>query len=49
MVMHTKKDVFGNWTEKQMYGDYCLLNRKTKSDGYPMRTLEELFDAIGRT
>ena len=30
-----------------MYGDYRPINRKTKSDGYPMPIPEELFDAIG--
>lgn len=28
-VMPSKKDVLGNWTEKQMYGDYRPVNRKT--------------------
>ena len=46
-VMPTKKDSFGNWIEKWMYGDYRPVNRKTKSDCYPMPTLEELFDSLG--
>jgi len=45
-VMPSKKDIFGNWTEKQMCGDYHPVNQKTKSDQYPMPILEELFDAI---
>lgn len=46
-VMPSKKDVFGNWTEKRMCGDYRPVNRKTKSDRYPMPMPEELFDAVG--
>ena len=48
IVMPAKKDIFGNWTEKRMYGDYRLVNKKTKSDRYPMPTPEELFDAVGK-
>ena len=47
MVMPSKKGIFGNWMEKRMCGDYRLVNRKTKSDRYPMPIPEELFDAIG--
>ena len=46
-VMPSKKDIFGNWTEKRMCGDYRPVNRKTKSDRYPMPMPEELFDALG--
>ena len=46
-VMPSKKDIFGNWTEKRMCGDYRPVNRKTKSDRYPMPTPEELIDAVG--
>ena len=46
-VMPAKKDIFGNWTEKRMCGDYQPINRKTKSDRYPMPTPEELFDFLG--
>lgn len=46
-VMPSKKDIFGNWMEKQMCRDYRLVNWKTKSDRYPMPTLEELFDVVG--
>ena len=44
--MPSKKDVFGNWTEKQMCDDYCPVNCKAKSDRYPMPMLEELFDVV---
>ena len=47
MVMTSKEDIFGNWMEKWMCGDYRPINRKTKSDGCPVTILEELFDAIG--
>jgi len=47
-VMPAKKDVLGNWTEKRMCGDYRPVNKKTKSDRYPMPTPEELFDAVGK-
>lgn len=46
-VMPAKKDVFGNWTERRMCGDYRLVNRQTKSDRYAMPIPEEIFDAIG--
>ena len=46
-VMPTKKDIFGNWIEKRMCGDYRPANRKTKSNRYPMPTSEELFDSLG--
>ena len=46
-VMPSKKYIFGNWTEKQMCGDYRPIYRKTKSDRYPMPMQEELFDALG--
>ena len=45
-VMPSKKNIFGNWMEKRMCGNYCPVNRKTKSDWYFMPILEELFDAI---
>ena len=45
--MSLKKDIFGNWTVKRMCMDYRPVNRKTKSDRYPMPIPEELFDAIG--
>nr|PNR31512.1 hypothetical protein PHYPA_025633 [Physcomitrium patens] len=45
--MPWKKYVFGNWTEKQMCGDYHLVNYKIKFDQYLMPMLEELFDRVG--
>jgi hypothetical protein len=47
VFMPLKKYIFGNWTEKWMCGDNRPLNRKTKSDRYPMPMPEELFDALG--
>jgi hypothetical protein len=46
-VMPSKKDIYGNWTEKKMYGDYRRINKFTKSDHYAMPTPEENFEAIG--
>jgi hypothetical protein len=46
-VMLTKKDVHGNYTNRQMCGDYRPINRKTKSDKYAMPTPEEIFDVVG--
>jgi hypothetical protein len=40
-VMPSKKDIYGNWTEKRMCGDYRRINKFTKSDRYAMPTLEE--------
>ena len=37
-VIPSKKDIFGNWTEKKMCEDYCLVNKKTKLDHFPMPT-----------
>jgi hypothetical protein len=34
-VMPSKKDIYDNWTEKRMYGDYRRINKFTKSDRYP--------------
>jgi hypothetical protein len=48
-VMPSKKDIYGNWTEKRMYGDYLPLNNRTKSDRYAMPTPEEIFDSVGHT
>jgi hypothetical protein len=45
-VMPSKKDIYGNWTKKRMYGDYRRINKFTKSDSYAMPTLEENFEAI---
>jgi hypothetical protein len=30
------KDIYGNWTEKKMYGDYRRINKFTKFDHYAM-------------
>jgi hypothetical protein len=46
MVMPSKKDIYGNWTEKRMCGDYRRINKLTKSNRYAMPTLEENFEAI---
>ena len=46
-VMPSKKDIFGNLTEKRMFGDYRPVNKKTNLECYPMPTLEDLFDAVG--
>ena len=46
-VMPSKKDIYGNWTEKRMCGDYRRINKFTKSDRYAMPTPEENFEAIG--
>jgi hypothetical protein len=46
-VMPSKKDIYGNWTEKRMCGDYRRINKFTKSYRYAMPTPEENFEAIG--
>jgi hypothetical protein len=46
-IMPSKKDIYGNWTEKRMCGDYKRINKFTKSDRYAMPTPEENFEAIG--
>jgi hypothetical protein len=46
-VMPSKKDIYGNWTEKRICGDYKRINKFTKLDRYAMPTLEENFEAIG--
>jgi hypothetical protein len=35
-VMPSKKDIYGNWTEKRMCEDYRRINKFTKSDRYAM-------------
>ena len=47
IVMPSKKDIYGNWTEKRMYGDYRKNNKFTKSNCYAILTLQENFDTIG--
>jgi hypothetical protein len=46
-VIPSKNDIYGNWTEKKMCGDYRSINKFTKSDHYAMPTPEENFEAIG--
>jgi hypothetical protein len=46
-VMPSKKDIYGNWTEKRMCRDYRRINKFTKSDRYAMSIPEENFEAIG--
>jgi hypothetical protein len=46
-VMPFKKDIYNNWTEKRMCGDYRKINKFTKSDRYAMSTPEKNFEAIG--
>jgi putative transposase len=48
MMMLAKKDVLGDWMEKQMWGNYRPINRKTKLDYYPMPSPKELFDGLGK-
>jgi hypothetical protein len=45
-MMLTKKDIFGNWTEQCMCGDYHLINKRTFSNKYAMPLLEEIFNAL---
>jgi len=47
-MMPTKKDIFGNWTEWRMCGDYHLINKHMELDKYAMPLLEEIFDALGQ-
>jgi hypothetical protein len=49
IMMLTKKDIFGNWTEWWMCGDYCLVSKRTCLNKYAMPLLEEIFDALGQT
>jgi hypothetical protein len=48
-LMPSKKDIYGNWTEKRMCGDYRRIIKFTKSDHYAMPTPEENSEAIGHT
>jgi hypothetical protein len=47
-IMMLTKDIFGNWIEHHMCGDYHPLNKRTCSDKYAMPLLEETFDAVGQ-
>jgi hypothetical protein len=46
-AMPSKKDIYGNWIEKRMCGDYRKIKKFTKSDCYAMPTPKENFKAIG--
>ncbi|GJP46993.1 hypothetical protein CLOM_g6227 [Closterium sp. NIES-68] len=45
-VVAARKDLTGEMLARQMCGDYCRLNRITKSDRYPMPMAEEIFDKL---
>ncbi len=47
IVMPTKKDIFGNWMEQCMCGDYHPVNKRTCLDKYAMPLSEEIFVALG--
>jgi hypothetical protein len=47
MVMPSKKDIYSNWTEKRICGDYRTINKFTKSYCSAMSIPEENFEAIG--
>jgi hypothetical protein len=46
-LMLAKKDVHGNYMDRRMCGDYCRINRQTKSNKYAMPTPKEIFDVVG--
>ncbi len=48
-VTSTKKDIFGNWTECHMGGDYCLVNKRTRSDKYAMPYQRRSLMPLGQT
>ncbi len=45
-MMLAKKDIFGNWIEYLMCGDYHPVNKYTYSYKYAMPLLKEIFDAL---
>ncbi len=47
IVMLVKKDVYGNYTDRQMCGHYRPINWQIKSNKYAMPTPEEIFDVMG--
>jgi hypothetical protein len=47
-VMLAKKDIFGNWIEWCMCGDYHPINKHMCLDKYAMPLLEEIFDGLGQ-
>jgi hypothetical protein len=46
-LMPIKKDIFGNWIERHMCGDYCPVNKSTRSKKYAMPLPKKIFDALG--
>ena len=46
-VTPSHPDVYAHWTQQRRRRDDRPVNRKTKSDRYPMPMPEELFDAVG--
>ncbi len=46
IMMLAKKNIFGNWIERRMCGDYCSMNKDTCSNKYAMPLSEEIFDAL---
>jgi hypothetical protein len=45
-MMLTKKDIFGNWIEHHMCGDYRLVYKWTRSNKYVMPLSKEIFDSL---
>jgi hypothetical protein len=43
-AMPSKKDIYSNWTEKRMCGDYKRTNKFTTFDCYAMPTLDKNFE-----
>jgi hypothetical protein len=46
-MMQVKKNIFNNWMEHHMCGDYCSMNKWTCLHKYSMPLLKEIFDALG--
>ncbi len=46
-MMLAKKDIFGNWIEQCMCGDYGLVNKHMCLDKYAMPLPKEIFDTLG--
>jgi len=46
-MMPAKRDIFGNWIERCMCGDYRRMNKRTRLVKYAMPLSEEIFDALG--
>jgi hypothetical protein len=47
IMMLAKKDIFGNWIEQCMCGDYGLVNKHMCLDKYAMPLPKEIFDTLG--